>query len=139
MPWTFIWHQHGITYAASLHRWSAHPLNPSVLAILAAPINHLNEPDAPERDSSCIRVYTDVVRIVKVRRVGNSNVVSIPREFEANGYTPGTSVLVEELPGGELRLLPTEKLREHIQAIGRRVVADHPGALRILAEHDPDR
>jgi antitoxin component of MazEF toxin-antitoxin module len=50
------------------------------------------------------------MRMVKVRRVGNSNVVSIPREYEASGYTPGTSVLVEELPGGELRLLPTEKV-----------------------------
>ena len=79
------------------------------------------------------------MKIVKVRRVGNSNVVSIPREYEANGYTPGTSVLVEELPGGELRLLPTEKVRDQIAQIGRRVVADHPEALRILAEHDPDR
>ena len=86
-----------------------------------------------------IRVYTSRMRIVKVRRVGNSNVVSIPREYEANGYTPGTSVLVEELPGGELRILPTEKLREQIKKIGRDVVADHPEALRILAEHDPER
>jgi antitoxin component of MazEF toxin-antitoxin module len=78
------------------------------------------------------------MRIVKVRRVGNSNVVSIPREFEASGYAPGSSVLVEELEGGELRLLPTEKLREHIGRIGRRVVAEHEEALRILAEHDPD-
>ena len=73
-----------------------------------------------------------------MRRVGNSNVVSIPREFEASGYTPGSSVLVEELPGGELRILPTEKLREQIRKIGRRVVADHEQALRTLAEHDPD-
>ena len=51
---------------------------------------------------------------------------------------PGSSVLVEELPGSELRILPTEKLREHIRKIGRRVVADHEEALRILAEHDPD-
>lgn len=78
------------------------------------------------------------MRIVKVRRVGNSNVVSIPREFEASGYTPGSSVLVEELPGGELRILPTEKLREQIKHIGRRVVTDHEEALQILAEHDPD-
>jgi len=78
------------------------------------------------------------MRIVKVRRVGNSNVVSIPREFEANGYTPGSSVLVEELPGGELRIMPTDKLREHIRQAGRRVVSEHPEALRILAEHDPD-
>jgi hypothetical protein len=52
--------------------------------------------------------------------------------------TPGSSVLVDELPGGELRILPTERLREQIKQIGRRVVADHDVALRILAEHDPD-
>ncbi|HKP19643.1 MAG TPA: hypothetical protein VJT84_14300 [Gaiellaceae bacterium] len=78
------------------------------------------------------------MRIVKIRRVGNSNVVSIPREFEASGYTPGSSVLVEELPSGELRLLPTERLRERIRDTGKRVVAGHSEALRILAEHDPD-
>jgi hypothetical protein len=38
---TFIWHAHGITYAASLHRWSANPLNPSVLAVLTSLIAHL--------------------------------------------------------------------------------------------------
>jgi len=90
---------------------------------------------APQK---AIRVYTDGMKIVKVRRVGNSNVVSIPREFEARGFTPGSSVLVEELPGGELRILPTEKVRERIRGIGRRVVAEHGEALQILADHDPD-
>lgn len=85
-----------------------------------------------------IHVYTEGMKIVKVRRVGNSNVVSIPREFEANGYTPGSSVLVEELPNGELRIMPTEKLRQHIAQAGRRIVSEHPEALRILAEHNPD-
>jgi antitoxin component of MazEF toxin-antitoxin module len=84
-----------------------------------------------------IRVYTHAMKIVKVRRVGNSNVVSIPREFEAHGYEPGTSVLVEELDGGELRIMPTDQLRERIRTIGERVVAEHPEALKILAEHDP--
>jgi antitoxin component of MazEF toxin-antitoxin module len=93
---------------------------------------------ADERQRADIRVYTRHVRIVKVRRVGNSNVVSIPREFEASGYTPGSSVLMEELPGGELRILPTAKLREQIAHVGQRIVADHPEALRMLAEHDPD-
>ena len=78
------------------------------------------------------------MKIVKVRRVGNSNVVSIPREFEAHGYAPGTSVLVEELDGGELRILPTAQLRERIRTIGERVVGEHSEALKILAEHDPD-
>jgi hypothetical protein len=78
------------------------------------------------------------MKVVKVRRVGNSNVVSIPREFEASGYTPGSSVLVEELPGGELRIMSTEKVSERIREIGQRVVAEHGEALQILADHDPD-
>jgi antitoxin component of MazEF toxin-antitoxin module len=78
------------------------------------------------------------MKVVKVRRVGNSNVISIPREFEAQGYAPGSSVLVEELPGGELRIMSTEKVRERIREVGERVVAEHGEALQILADHDPD-
>ena len=78
------------------------------------------------------------MRIVKVRRVGNSNVVSIPREFEAQGFRAGSSVLVEELPNGALQILPTELLRERVRNIGHRVVAEHAEALEILAQHDPD-
>jgi antitoxin component of MazEF toxin-antitoxin module len=78
------------------------------------------------------------MKVVKVRRVGNSNVISIPREFEARGYAPGSSVLVEELPGGELRVMSTEKVREHIRDIGQRLVVEHGEALEILANHDPD-
>jgi antitoxin component of MazEF toxin-antitoxin module len=78
------------------------------------------------------------MKIVKVRRVGNSNVVSIPREFEASGYTPGTSVLVEELGDGELRILPVDKVRERVREIADRVVAEHPEAMEILATHNPD-
>lgn len=78
------------------------------------------------------------MKIVKVRRVGNSNVVSIPREFEARGFTPGSSVLVEELPDGGLRILPAERVRELIRDIGRRVVAERQEALQILADYDPD-
>jgi len=88
--------------------------------------------------TAAIRVYTDRMKVVKVRRVGNSNVISIPREFEAKGYAPGSSVLVEELPGGDLRIMSTEKVRQRIRDIGERVVAEHDEALRILAEDDPD-
>jgi antitoxin component of MazEF toxin-antitoxin module len=77
------------------------------------------------------------VKIVKVRRVGNSNVVSIPREFESSGYAPGSSVLVEQLADGELRILPTDRVRDRIRQTARRVVAEHPEALDILAKHDP--
>jgi antitoxin component of MazEF toxin-antitoxin module len=78
------------------------------------------------------------MKVVKVRRVGNSNVISIPREFEAQGYAPGSSVLVEELPGGELRIMSTEKVRKRLHDIGERVVARHGEVLQILADHDPD-
>lgn len=78
------------------------------------------------------------MKIVKVRRVGNSNVVSIPREFEASGYTPGSSVLVEALGGGELRILPTDRVRERVRQIATKVVNEHPEAMEILANHDPD-
>jgi antitoxin component of MazEF toxin-antitoxin module len=78
------------------------------------------------------------MKVVKVRRVGNSNVISIPREFEARGYAPGASVLVEELPDGDLRVMPTEKVRERIREVGERLVAEHGEALDILANHDPD-
>lgn len=88
-----------------------------------------------ERISACILIG---MKVVKVRRVGNSNVVSIPRELEARGYTPGTPVLVEELDGGELRIMPTEQVRDRIRSVGQRVVAEHAEALKILAEHDPD-
>lgn len=57
---------------------------------------------------------------------------SIPREFEAGWYAPGASVLVEELPGGELRIMSTEKLRARIREVGGRLVAEHGEALEIL-------
>ena len=88
----------------------------------------------PGRD---IRVYTRGMKVVKVRRVGNSNVVSIPRELETRGFAPGTSVLVEELETGELRIIPTEQVRARIRDVGQRVVGGHAEALKILAEHDP--
>ncbi len=78
------------------------------------------------------------MKVVKVRRVGNSNVISIPREFEGQGYAPGSSVLVEELPGGALRIMSTDRVRERIRDIGERVLAEHGEALQILADHDPD-
>jgi len=86
-----------------------------------------------------IRVYTGgPVKVVKIRRVGNSNVVTLPRELEASGYEPGTSVLVEEIDGGELRIIPTDQVRDRIRRVGQRVVAEHAEMLKILAEHDPD-
>ena len=91
------------------------------------------------RRSAGSPVYTgSYMKIVKIRRVGNSNVVSIPREFESAGYTPGSSVLVEDLGGGELRILPTGRVRERVRGIADRIVGEHPEAMELLANHDPD-
>lgn len=64
--------------------------------------------------------------------------MSIPRELESRGYVPGTSVLIEEVEGGTLRIVPTDQVRERIRDVGQRVVAEHGEALKILADHDPD-
>ena len=77
------------------------------------------------------------MKVVKVRRVGNSNVVSIPRELETRGFAPGTSVLIEELDTGELRIIPTDRVRARIRDVGQRIVGEHGEALTILADHDP--
>ena len=84
----------------------------------------------------CIPVYTVAMKIVKVRRVGNSNVVSIAREHEDLGFTPDADVVVTALPSGELRVLPASRLRGMIRDYGRRVIAEDRQALQILEDHD---
>lgn len=74
--------------------------------------------------------------ILKIRHVGNSNVVTLPRELELSGYTAGTSVAVEQLPTGELLLVPASRLREHIREIGRKAIEENREALRMLEEYD---
>jgi antitoxin component of MazEF toxin-antitoxin module len=115
--------------------------DPKVQAMLRTVTDGVSPPETRIAEVALYRailVYTEAMKVVKVRRVGNSNVISLPREFEAHGYAPGSSVLVEKLPGGELRIMSTEKVRERIRNIGERVVADHAEALQILADHDPD-
>ena len=97
------------------------PLTPSLLRVRAL---------------LCIYVYIRHVKVVKVRRVGNSNVVSLPREFEAAGYGPGATVLVEQLEDGSLHLVRTDELRDLIRSRGKRLIAEHAEALAILAGHD---
>jgi antitoxin component of MazEF toxin-antitoxin module len=97
-----------------------------------------NEQSAPAAIGISLYILT-VMKVVKVRRVGNSNVVSIPREFETSGYTPGASVLIDELADGELRILPTDRVRDRVRQIADRVVDEHPEAMEILASHDPER
>jgi antitoxin component of MazEF toxin-antitoxin module len=83
-----------------------------------------------------ILVYTNGVKLVKIRRVGNSNVVSIPHEHEDLGFKPEVQVLVTALPSGELRVLPATSVRKMIREYGRRVISEDRDALQILEDHD---
>jgi antitoxin component of MazEF toxin-antitoxin module len=72
----------------------------------------------------------------RVRKVGNSRVVSLPRELERLGFSEGAQVMIQELPNGEVRLVPADRLRAMVREYGRRVVEENRKALDILAEHD---
>ena len=67
-----------------------------------------------------------------MRRVGNSNVITIPRELEDLGYVDGATVMVEALPSGDLRIVPEARLRLAIN----RAVSRNRRALDLLAEYD---
>jgi hypothetical protein len=47
-------------------------------------------------------------------------------------------VLVGDAGGGELRILPIDRVRERVRGIADRIVGEHPEAMGILANHDPD-
>jgi antitoxin component of MazEF toxin-antitoxin module len=79
------------------------------------------------------------MKINRVRRVGNSKVLSLPRELERLGFVDGAQVVIQELPSGEVRLLPADHLRVMVREYGRHVVAENRRALDILADHDRQR
>ncbi len=76
------------------------------------------------------------MKLNRIRRVGNSNVVSLPRDLDAAGFAGGAQVVIQQLPSGEVRLLPADRVRQMVRDYGRRVVAENREALQILADHD---
>ena len=76
------------------------------------------------------------MQMVKVRRVGNSNVISLPREFEDQGFTPGTTVIIDVLPTGELRITPAETVRRITPERARQLAEQHHVLLEQLTEDD---
>lgn len=76
------------------------------------------------------------MQMVKVRRVGNSNVISLPREFEEQGFTPGATVIIEALPTGELRIAPATVVRRLSPTRARQLAVQHQVLLDRLAEDD---
>ncbi len=73
---------------------------------------------------------------VKVRRVGNSTVVTVPREMERHGLVEGTVVVFVPLESGAVLIVPTDRMDEYMQEVAARVVARNRGALEKLAEYD---
>ena len=74
------------------------------------------------------------MEVVKVRKVGNSNVITLPRALQQFGFTDGAQIVVEAMPDGEVRLIPVNNLRKIIRASGRKVARQHRAALDILAD-----
>jgi antitoxin component of MazEF toxin-antitoxin module len=76
------------------------------------------------------------MEIVKVRRVGNSNVMSVPRSFVRGGYEAGQAVIIEQLETGQLLVSPVESHREALRAMARKIVRRRRGLLERFAAHD---
>jgi antitoxin component of MazEF toxin-antitoxin module len=69
------------------------------------------------------------MRTVKVRRVGNSNVVSLPRELESLGFAAGAAVAVVPTRTGEIVLIPAERLDGYVEDLSRHIVDENRSAL----------
>jgi antitoxin component of MazEF toxin-antitoxin module len=76
------------------------------------------------------------MQTVKIRRTGNSNAISLPKDFEELGYVAGVEVVVAAMPSGDLRVLREDHVRELVRELGVRALEKDMDALRILAEGD---
>jgi antitoxin component of MazEF toxin-antitoxin module len=76
------------------------------------------------------------MQVVKIRKVGNSRVISLPREFESPGFEEGASVVIEALESGGLLVLPQKAVSDPMRALGERLVARHRQALDLLEAYD---
>lgn len=62
--------------------------------------------------------------------------VALPSECEALGFRAGVEVLVQETPGGELRIVRADAANESTREAARRLANRHRVTLDLLAEHD---
>lgn len=76
------------------------------------------------------------MKLLKIRRVGNSNMVALPQEWESAGFGPGAYVLVGRDQDGEIRMLPAGDMAARVDALAEEMIEQHAEALRILADHD---
>jgi antitoxin component of MazEF toxin-antitoxin module len=76
------------------------------------------------------------MKMLKIRRIGNSNMVALPKDWEDDGFAPGAFVLVERDQTGEIRMLRAGNVAAQVDALADEMIERHAEALRILAEHD---
>lgn len=103
----------------------------------------------PQQTSFLPKVYTmyilDSVRRwlgmagVKVRKVGNSNVITVPRELERYGLVDGATVAFVPLRSGEVLIVPADRYEEYVREVGRQIVQRRRRALEKLEAHDQGR
>ena len=83
-----------------------------------------------------IRLGSTCMNTVKIRRAGNSNAITLPRELEELGYVEGAEVMIRPLPNGALMVMPAAQVEAYIDALIAQVVTDNRDALDLLAAYD---
>ena len=76
------------------------------------------------------------MKMLKIRRVGNSNMVALPKDWEGDGFAPGDYVLAVRDEAGEVRMLRAGDMAARVDALADEMIEKHAETLRILAEHD---
>ena len=62
--------------------------------------------------------------------------VALPAEYEPLGFGAGVEVVVQETPGGELRIVRADAANESTREAARRLAERHRTTLDHLAAHD---
>ncbi len=76
------------------------------------------------------------MHVVKIRKVGSGNVVSVPSALAEQGYGAGQRVTIEALPTGELLIRRVADREEQLRAAARRLIRKHRKSLDILTKYD---
>lgn len=75
--------------------------------------------------------------IIKVRRVAGENVITLPKELEAQGFVPDAELTIEPLEDSEgIALLPRGAVPERDRALIRWVVEQDREVLDRLERYD---
>lgn len=77
--------------------------------------------------------------MVKIRRVGNSNVITLPASLGGMGFKAGNAVLIEAEDDGTLRVIPVLDVDAHVREVARAAIQRRRHTLDLLRAHDQCR